>query len=315
MCESSTLKRLFPLGSRSLCGVSKGRVLARSSSAPAFPSLRRRTPLCDACRAGNVRKVRHLLAHHAARGEKRNALEPLQHAIQLCNTNCRAGTKLINLLCDAGALSGSFQQHPAMWAVENQTCVKALNTLVLALRRHGKWTEGLATELTWLSTRVCQPRCISLVTQNERNVSSRVHARFGEDLLHAALHGEQIAESARVQTVQVLLELGLCNIRARDRYGRSALSIAQLRGFRTVESELRAAGASSRSYGSVLLGRARSVHAKSLRWCAGGGECCICLEQMEQAVQTECGHMFHLECVRRWLSRNEGCPTCRQAIL
>lgn len=314
MCESNK-KLLFPLGCRSRPRLSEGRVLARSSSLPPFLPRRRRTPLCDACRAGNVRKVRHLLTHHSARGERRNALEPLQHAIQLCHTNCRAATKLINALCEAGALSGSFQQHPAIWAVQTQICAKAFNALIVALRRNDKWTDGLATDLAWLSTRGCQPKYISLVTQNERNVTSRIHARFGEDLLHAALNGEQIVESARVQTVRLLLRLGLCNIRARDRYGRTALSIAQLRGFSLVESELRAAGVSSRSYGSVLLRRARSVRATSLQACAGNGECSICLEWMEHAVQTECGHAFHEECIRKWLGRKQGCPTCRQLVM
>ncbi|KAH9410912.1 putative RING-type domain-containing protein [Ordospora pajunii] len=45
--------------------------------------------------------------------------------------------------------------------------------------------------------------------------------------------------------------------------------------------------------------------------------CTICLEDFEGCSRVrhlECGHVFHAECVDRWLRRNFVCPTCRKRI-
>lgn len=41
--------------------------------------------------------------------------------------------------------------------------------------------------------------------------------------------------------------------------------------------------------------------------------CSICLEAMKDGyISLSCGHIFHQECVTRWLSRHNICPLCRQ---
>jgi hypothetical protein len=42
--------------------------------------------------------------------------------------------------------------------------------------------------------------------------------------------------------------------------------------------------------------------------------CIICLEEITQAKKLKCGHIFHLNCLRRWLEQNVQCPTCRDKI-
>ena len=42
--------------------------------------------------------------------------------------------------------------------------------------------------------------------------------------------------------------------------------------------------------------------------------CIICLEEIKQAKKLKCGHIFHLNCLRRWLETNVQCPTCRDKI-
>lgn len=42
--------------------------------------------------------------------------------------------------------------------------------------------------------------------------------------------------------------------------------------------------------------------------------CCICLDDHElgsMATKLPCGHLFHLECITDWLSKNCSCPICR----
>ncbi len=42
--------------------------------------------------------------------------------------------------------------------------------------------------------------------------------------------------------------------------------------------------------------------------------CIICLEEIKKAKKLNCGHIFHLNCLRRWLEQNVQCPTCRTKI-
>ena len=37
--------------------------------------------------------------------------------------------------------------------------------------------------------------------------------------------------------------------------------------------------------------------------------------QMEKAAALPCGHLFHQECVREWISRQKDCPTCREKLV
>jgi len=45
-------------------------------------------------------------------------------------------------------------------------------------------------------------------------------------------------------------------------------------------------------------------------------ECSICLEQFNSSSNTsvilECNHIYHKNCIKKWLKNNDGCPMCRQ---
>ena len=45
-------------------------------------------------------------------------------------------------------------------------------------------------------------------------------------------------------------------------------------------------------------------------------ECTICLLQYtdETKKATECQHIFHQECIDRWLQENNSCPLCRTCL-
>ena len=42
-------------------------------------------------------------------------------------------------------------------------------------------------------------------------------------------------------------------------------------------------------------------------------DCSICCEKLyyKQVQELHCGHLFHNECVERWLEENNTCPMCR----
>ncbi|KAF8023673.1 hypothetical protein BT93_F1002 [Corymbia citriodora subsp. variegata] len=52
----------------------------------------------------------------------------------------------------------------------------------------------------------------------------------------------------------------------------------------------------------------------------GGGDevsCRICLEQIEQDMRVACmpcNHVYHLDCIVRWLETSHLCPLCRFAL-
>lgn len=46
-------------------------------------------------------------------------------------------------------------------------------------------------------------------------------------------------------------------------------------------------------------------------------ECAICLNEFDEgaeAVETQCRHLFHEECLNHWLEKQERCPLCREAV-
>jgi len=44
-------------------------------------------------------------------------------------------------------------------------------------------------------------------------------------------------------------------------------------------------------------------------------ECSICLSSINKpACETDCGHVFHIVCLKEWLSSNHTCPLCRTEI-
>ena len=50
----------------------------------------------------------------------------------------------------------------------------------------------------------------------------------------------------------------------------------------------------------------------------GGCECCICLQSICQdrkpAIKLPCSHIFHRDCVTKWLMQDGVCPMCRFQI-
>jgi hypothetical protein len=43
--------------------------------------------------------------------------------------------------------------------------------------------------------------------------------------------------------------------------------------------------------------------------------CIICREEMNIGKKLPCGHIFHFQCLRLWLERQQICPTCRISVL
>ena len=45
--------------------------------------------------------------------------------------------------------------------------------------------------------------------------------------------------------------------------------------------------------------------------------CIICINEIKKGAKSlmiACGHMFHYECVEKWLQSEDKCPTCRYVI-
>ena len=43
--------------------------------------------------------------------------------------------------------------------------------------------------------------------------------------------------------------------------------------------------------------------------------CAICMEPLNWSFcSTECGHLFHTQCIRRWKAVKPNCPLCRQVL-
>jgi len=48
--------------------------------------------------------------------------------------------------------------------------------------------------------------------------------------------------------------------------------------------------------------------------CEDGSECMICIEGFkpdDRCLELCCGHLFHLDCIKKWLVMNARCPICR----
>ncbi|KAL9225072.1 hypothetical protein vseg_001039 [Gypsophila vaccaria] len=48
---------------------------------------------------------------------------------------------------------------------------------------------------------------------------------------------------------------------------------------------------------------------------ASDATCIICREEMTTAKKLRCGHLFHVQCLRSWLERQNTCPTCRALVV
>ncbi|CAE8624653.1 unnamed protein product, partial [Polarella glacialis] len=55
-----------------------------------------------------------------------------------------------------------------------------------------------------------------------------------------------------------------------------------------------------------------------LEGAASGGVCVICAEDINEvgvpAISLNCEHVFHEDCIRRWLTKRHTCPTCRLVL-
>ena len=47
------------------------------------------------------------------------------------------------------------------------------------------------------------------------------------------------------------------------------------------------------------------------------GECPICLEKdsLRLCRKLDCNHVFHCECIDKWLSDKKSCPNCRNKLV
>ena len=43
--------------------------------------------------------------------------------------------------------------------------------------------------------------------------------------------------------------------------------------------------------------------------------CNICLSEIEKGKYLNCGHVFHLKCIKEWVSLNAKCPICKMSII
>jgi E3 ubiquitin-protein ligase synoviolin len=41
------------------------------------------------------------------------------------------------------------------------------------------------------------------------------------------------------------------------------------------------------------------------------GNCLVCREGMDKGKKVQCGHVFHVDCLRMWLQHQQTCPLCR----
>lgn len=42
--------------------------------------------------------------------------------------------------------------------------------------------------------------------------------------------------------------------------------------------------------------------------------CNICLDEIKIGKKLNCGHIFHLRCIKEWITGNSGCPLCKTPI-
>jgi hypothetical protein len=42
--------------------------------------------------------------------------------------------------------------------------------------------------------------------------------------------------------------------------------------------------------------------------------CSICLETPDDCTQLKCGHVYHKECIHKWLKIKNTCPNCRKIM-
>ncbi|XP_049821046.1 RING finger protein 141 isoform X1 [Aethina tumida] len=45
-------------------------------------------------------------------------------------------------------------------------------------------------------------------------------------------------------------------------------------------------------------------------------ECCICFNPLGEEMYTlNCGHNYHIKCIKLWLDSKRDCPICRSGVL
>lgn len=46
-------------------------------------------------------------------------------------------------------------------------------------------------------------------------------------------------------------------------------------------------------------------------------QCVLCLNELDDyddKITLDCGHVFHLECLDNWIDRTNSCPVCRSQV-
>ena len=92
--------------------------------------------------------------------------------------------------------------------------------------------------------------------------------------------------------------------------------VLRLTGDPGAEAMIRAAEADAAAIGEAGAGIMQALQRNSANLGKAPpppGTCPICLESYSDAsVEAGCGHRFCRECLRTWLKRSDGGPTCRQ---
>lgn len=67
----------------------------------------------------------------------------------------------------------------------------------------------------------------------------------------------------------------------------------------------------------VVEAQAAAVDEMPTTVVTGGGECMVCMEELGEggaAKQAACSHVFHQDCLFKWLSLHNSCPLCRRRL-
>ena len=63
--------------------------------------------------------------------------------------------------------------------------------------------------------------------------------------------------------------------------------------------------------------RKKCNHAKEfeIRENKSSEDCPVCLETMEECVNLNCNHRFHINCITQWIDLENKCPLCRSCVI
>ena len=144
------------------------------------------------------------------------------------------------------------------------------------------------------------PETCKLLLENGANVNQA--NRYGWTPLHYA------AERGKIEVAKLLLD-NEANIHAKDKYGYTPLHQAALKGHTEIVKLLLDNG--------YITNLNEIEKSRVPRGFEGVKTCTICMESLSSNlfVRTPCGHLFHRECLRTWMTRSPTCPQCREPLI